>query len=150
MSQPRSYANKVIESKAALNLKSLKSDKTEFKQWNERLVNVFSAHRPHARDFFVKLKKRLDFMLFKLLFVALDASPRHRRDPGPHPLKVKLDPLRDIQGAREEPEGMPGGPGDLQTARGGGSLAVLCFRVRPGLPPGSSLASLEDPQGIYF
>ena len=47
---------------------------------------------------------------------------------------------------REEPEGGPGGPGDLETARG----VTLTFLRRPGphgLPSGSFLGSLELPPG---
>ena len=46
----------------------------------------------------------------------------------------------DCQGVQEEPEGRPGGPGDLETARGGSplfypSLVLLAFLLAiPGLP----------------
>ena len=54
-------------------------------------------------------------------------------------ISLEVDPLRELQGAQEEPEGRPGGPGDLKQARG-----------VPGLPSGSSPGSPELPQGIYF
>ena len=43
----------------------------------------------------------------------------------------------DSQGAQEEPEGRPGGPGDLEKARGA-PLALVPLPGPPGLPPGSS------------
>ena len=50
---------------------------------------------------------------------------------------------------KEEPEGRPGGPADLKIVRGEGSpLALLFHPGFPGLPCGSSLGSLELPQGI--
>ena len=47
----------------------------------------------------------------------------------------------EFQG-REEPEGRPGGPGDLKSP-GGTPLALLLLPGRPSLLSGSSLASLE-------
>ena len=48
------------------------------------------------------------------------------------------DSLLDCQGAQEEPEGRPGGPVNLQTARGvprALSLVLLAFLLAlPGLP----------------
>ena len=45
--------------------------------------------------------------------------------------------------AREEPEARLGGPGRGKRARGDPRLAVLRSPGHPGLPSGSSLASLE-------
>ena len=49
---------------------------------------------------------------------------------------------------RKEPEGRPGGPGVLKTARGAYSLALLPLVVPPGLPSGS-LGSQELPEAIF-
>ena len=49
------------ELRCASNLKNLGSDKAEFKNWNERLVNVMSqAFGPEWRTFMRNLNKRLD------------------------------------------------------------------------------------------
>ena len=56
----RARDQKVTESKAASNLKILKSDKGEFKNWNDRLINVFSVIIPHSREFFKELTRQID------------------------------------------------------------------------------------------
>ena len=48
------------------------------------------------------------------------------------------------QGAREEPEARPGGPGDLKIAWGGSSLGLLPLLDSPGLPSGSSWAPWQS------
>ena len=54
-----------------------------------------------------------------------------------------------VREPREEPEGRPGGPGELKTARGGSPLALLSLPGPPGLPSGSSLGSLTIHDGPY-
>ena len=57
------------------------------------------------------------------------------------PQKIGLEDkngLMDCQGAQEEPEGRPGGPADLETAREGCPLPRLPLSGPPGLPSGSS------------
>ena len=60
MSQQRIYVIKTTESKAAMSLQILQSEKIELKQWNERLTNAFSALWTPAREFFVELNRSLD------------------------------------------------------------------------------------------
>ena len=55
----------------------------------------------------------------------------------------------DCQGAQQEPEGRPEGPGDLKLA-GGSPLALLHLPAPPGLSYGSSLDSIQLPGLLYF
>ena len=58
--------------------------------------------------------------------------------------KIRKDSLLDCQGAQDEQEGRPGGQGDLKTARGITPSFGLLLPGPPGLPSGSSWASLQS------
>ena len=74
------------------------------------------------------------------LALALDVVPRQ---------SITTDYL--CQTIHGDPRGGPGEPGNLKTARGSPlQVALSLVPGPPSLPSGSSLGSLELPQGIYF
>ena len=50
----------ILESKAVANIKTLISDKTTFRSWNEKLINVFSQARQGCRGMFRAMAEYVD------------------------------------------------------------------------------------------
>ena len=50
----------ILESKSVSNMKSLGSDKTGFRMWNEKLINIVSQIRPGSRRFFAAISEYID------------------------------------------------------------------------------------------
>merc|ERR1711873_326014 len=50
----------ILESKAIANIKTLISDKTTFRSWNEKLINVFSQARQGCRGMFRAMAEYVD------------------------------------------------------------------------------------------
>ena len=50
----------ILESKAVANIKTLASDKTTFRSWNEKLINVFSQARQGCRSMFRSMAEYVD------------------------------------------------------------------------------------------
>ena len=47
--KPINYRSGILESKAVMNLKSLESDKSTFRTWNDKLINAMSQAIEHSR-----------------------------------------------------------------------------------------------------
>ena len=52
--------NNVLESKAVTNMKSIGSDKTGFRSWHEKLVNIMEQIRPGSRSLFKALTRHVE------------------------------------------------------------------------------------------